>query len=242
MIRATLISLLGLATSIPAAAQTWNAFNAQALYGSTFELGPAKVETLTLEWANGWTYGDNFVFADITRPLSNGTAIYGEWTPRLSISKLTGKTFRKGVVQDILLSGTLELGNGITNYLIGGAVDFAIPGFNFFQINGYLRENPDLSGVTWQMTVVWDTVFKTGRLRWAFLGYLDWAGSEGIAGALAYEKRNLQLQPQLLLDLGSLMGQPDKVFGGVEWLYWKNKFGVSGVDESVVQVMIKVAF
>jgi len=242
MVRATLTFVLGLTTAIPTAAQTWNAFNVQALYGSTFELGPEKVETLTVEWANGWTYGDNFIFADVTRPFENGSAIYGEWAPRLSIAKLVGQGFPQGFVHDVLLSSTLELGEGLTNYLIGGAIDFAIPGFNFFQINGYLRENPDLPGVTWQMTVAWDAAFKIGHLHWAFLGYFDWAGSEGIAGTLAYEKRNFQVQPQLLLDLGDLMGRPNKLFGGVEWLYWQNKFGVSGVNESVIQAMIKVAF
>ena len=61
------VFLLGVMTvSFPAAAQAWNAFNVQYLYGSNYELEPEQVDVLTLEWANGWTYGDNFAFVDIT--------------------------------------------------------------------------------------------------------------------------------------------------------------------------------
>ncbi len=234
--------LFGLVVSEPAAAQAWNAVNAQVLYGSGFELDPRNAETLTIEWANSWAYGDNFTFFDITRPLGGGTHVYGEWAPRLSFSKISGRSPTGGLVQDMLLSGTLEVGEGIANYLIGAAVDLTLPGFNLFQINGYLRENPDLSGTTWQVTVVWDAALETGRLRWAALGFFDWFGSEGTPGTGAFEKSNFQAQPQLLLDMGHLMGQPDRFYVGVEWLYWDNKYGVDGVSDSVVQAMIKVTF
>lgn len=104
------------------------------------------MDILTLEWSNGWTYGDDFVFVDITNFVQGDNTVYGEWSPRLSLSKITGKDFSLGPIQDVLLSGTVELGEGISNYLIGGAIDHAIPSFNFFQVNGYLRENPELSG------------------------------------------------------------------------------------------------
>ncbi len=243
MIRTAFIIMLSLLAAGPAAAQTWNAVNAQFLYGAAFELGPEEVETLTVEWTNGWTYGDNFTFFDITRPFGGGTTIYGEWAPRLSFSKMTGGKLSAGPIQDMLLSGALEMGEGITNYLVGGAVDFAVPGFNFFQVNGYLKENPDLAGTTWQVTMAWDAAFVTGPMRWAFLGFFDWVGSEGNAGTFfAYEKRNFQAQPQLLLDVGHLLGRSDRLYVGIEWLHWRNKFGVAGVNESATQVMIKVTF
>ena len=234
--------LLGISVHSPAAAQTWNAFNAQFLYGTDFELGPETVKTLTLNWANGWTYGDNLVFADITRPSAGNTDIYAEWTPRLSLGKLTGADFSAGPVQDVLLAATLEVGEGIGNTLLGGGLDFAVPGFNFFQVNSYLRENPDLSGTSWQLTVAWDASFETGQLHWAFAGFFDWIGSEGNAGTPAYRKRNFLAQPQLLLDVGHLVGWPDRFHAGVEWQYWRNKYGVAGIDESVVQAMIQLTF
>lgn len=233
------LCLLVLLSPAPAAAQTWNAFNAQMLYGAGFELEREKAETLTLEWINGWAYGDNFAFMDI-RPLRGDSSFYGEWSPRLSFSKTNGKDFSAGPVGDVLLSGTLEKGEGFTNYLIGGGADLDVPGFNFVQTHGYLRENPDLSGTTWQVTVVWNATFETGPAHWMFNGYFDWAGSEGKQGTSAYEKQNFLMQPQLLLDAGRLAGRKERVYVGIEWWYWHNKFGIPGVEESVVQAMMRI--
>ena len=233
------LCLLVLLSSAPAVAQTWNAFTAQLLHGRGFELEREKAETLTLEWINGWDYGDNFAFVDI-RPLRGNSSFYGEWSPRLSFSKISGKAFSAGPVEDVLLSGTLEKGEGFANYLIGAAVDLDVPGFNFVQTSGYLRENPDLPGTTWQMTVVWNATFETGPAHWMFNGYFDWAGSEGEAETSAYEKQNFLMQPQLLLDVGRLVNRQERVYVGIEWWYWYNKFGISGVEESVVQAMIRV--
>ncbi len=242
MIRKLFVFLLAASVGTPAAAQSWNAFNVQYLYGSGFELGPKRVGTLTLQWANGWAYGDNFVFVDVTRFGRSGNKIYSEWAPRLSLSKITGRDFSVGPIQDVLWSGTLEWGENVSNYLMGGAVDLAVPGFNFFKVNGYLRENPDLSGSTWQVTVTWSADFGVGFSRWSFSGFVDWAGSEGKSGTSAYSKRNFHAQPQLLLDAGHLFGRQGWFHVGIEWLYWHNRFGISGVDESVAQVMAKVNF
>lgn len=88
------IFLLGVVVaSFPAAAQAWNAFNVQCLYGSNYELEPEQVDVVTLEWANGWAYGDNFVFVDVTNFVQGDNTVYGEWAPRLSLSKITGKDF-----------------------------------------------------------------------------------------------------------------------------------------------------
>lgn len=233
------LCLLVLLSSVPAAAQTWNAFNSQLLYGTGFELEREKAGTLTLEWINGWAGGDNFAFVDI-RPLRGNSSFYGEWSPRLSFSKISGKACSAGPVEDLFLSGTLEKGEGFANYLVGAAVDLDVPGFNFVQTNGYLRENPDLPGTTWQVTVVWNAAFETGPAHWMFNGYFDWAGSEGEAGTSAYEKQNFLMQPQLLLDVGRLVNRQGQVYVGIEWWYWHNKFGIPGIEESVVQAMIRV--
>ena len=243
IIRVAFVSFLGtVAISLPVPVQAWNAFNVQYLYGSNYELEPEQVDILTLEWANGWAYGDNFAFVDITNFVQGDNTLYGEWAPRLSLSKITGKDLSTGPIQDVSLSATVELGEDISNYLIGGAVDLAMPGFKFFQVNGYLRENSELSGSTWQMTIAWSSDFEIGRARWNFSGFIDWAGSEGKSGTFAYSKRNFHAQPQLLLDLGHLLDRPGKIYAGVEWLYWHNRYGIPGVTESVAQAMVKAHF
>lgn len=244
IIRLACVFFLGAAVaSLPTTARAWSAFNVQYLYGSNYELEPEQVDILTLAWANGWAYGDNFAFVDIANFVQGDNTVYGEWSPRLSLSKITGKDFSAGPIQDVLLSGTVELGEGISNYLIGAAIDLAIPGFNFFQLNGYLRENSELSGSTWQTTVVWSADFEIGQTRWNFSGFIDWAGSEGKSGTPAYSKRNFHAQPQLLLDLSHLLNQSEgRLYAGIEWLYWRNRFGIPGITESVAQAMVKVDF
>ncbi len=190
---AVCLCLLVLLPSAPAVAKTWNAFNAQLLYDTDFKLEREKAETLTLEWINGWAYGDSFAFVDI-RPLRGNSSFYGEWSPRLSFPRISGKAFSAEPVEDVLLSGTLEKGEGFTNYLVGAAVYLDVPGFNFVQTNGYLRGNPDLAGTTWQVTV-WNATFETGPTHWMFDGYFDWAGSEGEAETSAYEKQNFLCSP-----------------------------------------------
>ena len=67
-------------------------------------------------------------------------------------------------------------------------------------------------------------------------GFLDYAGAEGPARA------NLLFVPQLLLDLGALWGAAGHLHAGIEYSYWRNKFGLPGVTESVVQPMVRWTF
>ena len=90
IIRVAFVSFLGtVAISLPVPVQAWNAFNIQYLYGSNYELEPEQVDILTLNWANGWTYGDNFAFVDITNFVQGDNTLYGEWAPRLNLSIYT---------------------------------------------------------------------------------------------------------------------------------------------------------
>lgn len=68
-------------------------------------------------------------------------------------------------------------------------------------------------------------------------GFADFAGGEGTAVA------NQLIVPRFLLDVGDLAGiEENTLFMGVEWQYWRNKFGVAGVTESVPQLQIKWVF
>ncbi|MBI4917852.1 MAG: hypothetical protein HY825_18580 [Acidobacteria bacterium] len=53
-------------------------------------------------------------------------------------------------------------------------------------------------------------------------------------------EREAQLlaQPQVLVDLGPLWGNEGQVMLGIEYQYWRNKFGIAGVTESAPQAMV----
>ncbi len=212
--------------------------NIQILQGHDYKLGEADRMIVTIEHADSWKYGDNYFFTDFTL----GETRYTEFSPRLSLGKITGgkitgRDFSFGAISDVLLSGTLESARHHKPvWLYGGAVDFNAPGFTFFQVNAYVRDNPALSGHTWQTTISWNAPLEPGRSRFVFEGYADIAGSEGAASAYQLAA------PMFLLDLGHYAGKDNKIYAGVEWQYWHNKFGQSGVTESVPQVMVKWVF
>ena len=44
--------------------------------------------------------------------------------------------------------------------------------------------------------------------------------------------------PQLLLDVGNLWGAEDRLYAGVEYQVWRNKFGIEGADEDNPQLIV----
>lgn len=213
----------------------WQSNNIQLLHGSGFDLADnTQQTTFTFEHVNGWKYGDNFFYID--NVFGHDNEINAEWSPRLSLSKMTGYDFSHGIVQDVLLSGTWEKGRNFDVYLLGGAIDLDLPGFNFFQMNFYNRNNPHIEGHGWQTTFVWSRPFEIGKSKWSFDGYFDYADyEEGV--------KNFFTQPQLLLDVGHSLGYGEgKAYVGLEWRYWDNKYGVDGISENAPQAMMKWVF
>ncbi len=222
-------------------AQEFNAFNAQILRASGYKLGRYRATTLTGEWANAWRYGDNFAFVDVASPFGEEWVAYGEWSPRLSLSKLSGREISAGPLRDVLLAGNVQQAGSVTVWLGGVGVDLDIAGFDFFKVNVYRKDIPGFSGTSRQLEMSWRRTFVTGPVHWEFGGFLDWASAEGDRNSGAYSHPNLLSQPQLMFDLGRLLGgAPNRILAGVEWQIWRNKFGVDGFDESVLQAALKL--
>lgn len=234
--------LLGACAAWPSLspAADWNMTDAWLLHGNDFELGPSERDILRIEHADGWAYGDNYFFFDVNMSEdaagSDQTSLYGEFVPRFSLGKISGRDLAFGPVKDVLLTGAINGGDNFRAYLYGASVDLAVPGFAYFQFNAYVRDDRALPGETWQVTPIWLLPFKFGRLQGNLQGFIDWAGAEGPA------KQNLLIVPRLWLDVGALWGAPGHVEAGFEYLYWKNKFGVDGVTEKVLQPALRWTF
>ena len=136
----------------------------------------------------------------------------------------------------MLLAAPINTGSNFRAYLYGAGLDFDLPGFAFLQLNVYLRDDASLPGSTWQITPVWLYPFSAGAAKLSLGGFMDYAGAEGGSRA------NLLIVPQLLLDLGALWQLPGALYAGVEYSYWRNKFGLARLTEQVVQPMIKWTF
>lgn len=225
-------------TSGVAQAATWSSSNVQLLKGNSYELGDSSRTIFTYENALGFDYGDSFFFIDVTEPFDSGTSFYSEFSPRFSLSKMTGSDMSSGAIKDVMIATTLEMGDGVRGTLIGVGLPLKLDGFAFADVNFYLRKSErDFAAVQtdtgMQLTLVWKRPFSIGSTQWSFEGFFDYAFGEDSGSAP--KKNNIITAPRLLMNLGS-------VEVGIEYQIWKNKFGVDGVDENVAQVMAKWVF
>lgn len=209
----------------------WQNNSLTYLYGDNFQVNPEKQQTLTFEHASGWSFGDVFFFVDtINYPdvdAGDDTTYYGEFSPRLSLGKLSGADLKAGPVTDVLLAATYEFGeDDIKNYLIGPGFDLAIPGFDYFQVNVYRRHTDssakgDDEGL-WQITPVWSYTLPVGNSDLVIDGYIDW-----VVGNEDGYRNNLHFNPQIKYDLGKALNIDAKqLYVGLEYDYWKNKYGI----------------
>lgn len=244
------VGLLAVAASGPALAADWSSTNAQFLSGDDFIIpGVAdgiEKNILTLEHASGWKYGDNFFFVDVINGDADDMELYGEFSPRLSFGKLNDWK-PDGFVKDVLLASQWNFGKddagNVSAYLVGVGFDLAVPGAAFFQLNLYQRmeHNDQVFGRTnddtWQLNVAGLFPFSLGSTAWSVGGFADYIGE--IDGPFGTNEAHLLFVPQILWDVGAMAGSPGVILAGIEYSYWKNKFGVDGENERVVQLMIK---
>lgn len=248
------LALLSLSTISHAGSAEWSSTNIQYLYGDTYQsisFDPVKNKlvgtddsrsVVTIEHVNGWKFGDNFLFVDITNPdradSAASTSLYGEFSPRLSLSKITGANLEMGIIKDVLITTTTEMGDGFHNYLYGIAVDLAIPNVPVFQINYYKRNEVEAdTDLGSQITLVWLYPFNIGAAAFSFEGFLDYAYD--LESDTNDAQDNIIAGPRLLLDVGKAFGAPGTLQAGVEHQIWRNKFGLDGIDEDVTQLMMK---
>lgn len=261
-----LATVLACLTAAPAWSLDWTDNEVQLLTGQGFrEPGnPQQItkSTVTLQHASGYSLGRNFAFLDILksnnqeRNLSGQaeapTEYYGEAYTTLSLSKLGGTPFGFGPFKDFGLTAGINAGYKSHQlrsrplvYLAGVTFDFAVPkGFFNVDVLAY-RDHSCLAGIsscpnyrgTQQITPSWSVPFSVGSVDAEFTGFADFIGSRG-AGTV----RQVIAQPQLRVDIGKPLGSPGKVYAGIEYQYWRNKYGNDGVNEHVPQLLLLMKF
>ncbi len=91
----------------------------------------------------------------------------------------------------------------------------------------------------WQITPVWSVPFQVLSLDFKFRGVTDFRS----VNASQTGQFQILALPQILLDLGNPFKlEKNRFYLGVEYAYWHNKFGIQGLDESVVQSMFLLNF
>ena len=226
------LSLLFVVFSGAAQAKTlWSDYSLTYLKGDNYEVGDNKREVITFEYSSGTTWGDTFMFFDRLESDNGDTETYGEFSPRFKISDLEAS-----FMKNLYVATTIEIGDGFTNYLYGLGTDLVVPGFNFFQLNAYRRNN-DAGDGSYQLTAAW--AVPIGPLMYD--GFMDYASGVDNT-AFGDTKPNMNLTSQLKYDVAPHLGLETKLYLGVEYVYWNNKFGIDGVDERNVNLLVKYHF
>ncbi|MEM9618811.1 MAG: DUF5020 domain-containing protein [Pseudomonadota bacterium] len=213
----------------------FDATNVQLLRWLDSAGGNGDRTVISIEHANIWSHGDFFGFGDMTINDSGDISVYGEISPRLSLSRTFGAHLKAGPFEDFYVAGTLEFANDNTRYLIGGGTLLKPFGFDFINLNAYVRDNPLQAGQTYHVTLAWRRVFELSNSSILFEGFADLAGREGDLAS------NQITGPRLLFDVGKALSlKKNVVYAGFEAQYWRNKAGSSDINEFVPKVLFYI--
>ena len=255
---ALLLVLMSMIGAVPAAAQDpkpgsgdgFSVSSLKARYGANFnEPGlPDKVpkSAFTFDNTAGWSWGGHYLFVDVLRSWSeadaNAKEVYGEWYPSLSLRKISGRASFSPLLRDIgvtvgLNTGVRSTGPAPFVVLPGVTFELNVPAFRFLSVGAFAYVDrgrfeghvTSCGSATFQVTPSWSIPFSIGRAGFLLDGFVDVIGEHGDCAA------QVLLTPLLKFDLSRLWNQPGVLHLGVEWGYWHNKYGVEGVEDSVIQ-------
>lgn len=233
-----LTSAIALSSAPVLAEQFWSDFSITGLRGDDY-LNPFSGEedsrnVVTIEHASGHSWGSTFLFVD---RLSNPSDTYGELSLNPTIYK------PDGFIKEVYLASTAEFGSGQSNqnnFLYGVGVSLAVPHFKYFKVSLFRRDQDDL-GIgredNNQITVVW--AIDKGNLRYdGFLDIIDSADTN-----FGETEEGFNFTSQLKYNIGPAIGlKSGRLDVGIEYVYWKNKFGVDGQTEKNPNLLVKWHF
>jgi nucleoside-specific outer membrane channel protein Tsx len=249
---------IALATAMTVAAGTASAEtffydnSVSVLYGESYKVGASDKTVVTFEHFSANSWGDIFVFGDrLINTEANSDDVsetYIEVSPRFKISG-----FDAGVVKNLYVATTWEMSasNATQNddVLVGFGTDLNVPGFQNLSFNVYQRFNDDGNN-NYQTTTVWGVPFAVAGQNFMFDGFWDWATATGKNDGNKAATSNIT--SQLKWDASQLIGTSNKVYVGIEYANWTNKFqiedgstgpfGVNDSNEDVVSALVKVHF
>lgn len=197
----------------------WQDYSLSFLSGDDYRVENKHQQIFTFEHVAETSMGDSFLFYDHSRPRKGNVGHYGEWTTRYSINNLLNQKPSKGIISDYFIASCLEMGNNMKNSLYGIGINFNIKPFQYFKVDYYRRIN-DNSPNNWQTTIVWGLPFKIGDAEFVYDGFLDKTTSTSQRSA------DMNFTSQLKWLISPYLKMKDKLYLGIEYVYWDNKYGI----------------
>lgn len=235
------ICTIATTATLAQATPVWQDFSLTGLYGENYAL-PAngsdsnQQNTITAEYAAKLQYGDFFAFADRTNNDLDGNETYFEVSPRLSLGAVSGKKLEIGPIKDVLIATTWEGGEGFNNYLYGFGFDLAIPYFQYAQLNFYKADNDKNLSDDYQVTFTYGVPFKLASEDFLVDGFMDWSTTEDDHAS------ELNWTTQWKWNAGKHISPKTKLYLGVEYSVWNNKYGIKGLNQNDVSALVKYHF
>jgi len=252
------LAALALGLSSGAAHAGFSTTEVQLHYGGNYKVGsnstfPGFAETtdratITLEHFSTNDIGDLFFFVDFFIDDEDEVGAnkksdqYGEIYYTLH-GKQFGIDTGGGFIKALDLQFGLNQGTDFSVALVGPRISFNVPGFQVLSLALTTYTNFDDPfdrnlDTTYQATVVWSAPFDLGNQKFQFQGFVDFIGDQnsGVDSQILFS-------PQIRWDLGHALGRPaGKMHLGIEYSYWKNKFGITGVDENSTSIFLGFRF
>jgi nucleoside-specific outer membrane channel protein Tsx len=255
-----LLPVLGCLMAIQSWASDWSTtellYQNGRLDAPTFAGGGTHRTTVfTLQHASGWKYGDNFFFID---HLNDGHPdgfddgdFYGEIYLNFSLGKIASKQVGVGAIKDVgLIAGVnADADANVLKYLPGIRLSWDVPGFAFLNsdITAYIdrsdgvrvgTSNAPSEDNSYMIDISWAYPFSIGDYDFSIEGHMEYIGARTneFGGDVSAW---FLAQPQLRFDIGkAIANNPNQVFVGVKWQYWRNKLGDRDTDESSVMALL----
>lgn len=240
---ALFLSLPAMLSSAQAQAN-WQDFSITLLHGSDYTVDYSLTTddstrtVITMEYAAGYGWGDLFTFIDHLAS-AHHQELYWELQPRVALSPWFGAPPAfASAMEEYFIATALEVANfddpdGLTpssgsfsNHLLGVGASWKAPGFHYLHTNIYRAFNGEEDD-DYQLTIVWAKAFSIKGHRFLYDGFIDWSS------ATADHHASLNWTSQLKHDIGSLMGKPNRLYWGIEYVYWRNKFGIANATSAI---------
>ncbi len=112
-----------------------------------------------------------------------------------------------------------------------------MPGSGVFNLNIMAQKHDQVNTTGIQITPSWSIPFEIGKLKFSFDGFLDWVSTSSSGG-----RPFILAQPQLLVDVGDLVGNSGSVYLGIEFYYKKIILSKKKKKNHTQQGLLKIIF
>lgn len=222
-------------------------------FAEPFGVNDIHKDIFNLTHVSGYKYGSNFFNVDLLVSDEKDPAFAGStngaqetyivYRHTLDFGKVTGTTLSWGPISAVGLTAGFDWNtkddagyNSKKRMLVlGPTLSFAVPGFlnvsllqlwesnapyNTYTHTGVARYSYDPHPM---LTAAWG--IPIGSLPLSFEGFANFIASKGTNEFGAGTKPETNIDMQVMYDVGTLFGAKGKFKVGLEYQYWRNKFG-----------------